>query len=105
MGVPLVQTYIVPKLRGSVQLVLDNALKGIETSNYELEFRTKDNEVRYLLVNATTRRNDDNAIIGVVGVAQDVTEAAKHDRAVAAMANELRQLVVSFMIVCVFFFL
>jgi len=93
MGVPLVQTYIVPKLRGSVQLVLDNALKGIETSNYELEFRTKDNEVRYLLVNATTRRNDDNAIIGVVGVAQDVTEAAKHDRAVAAMANELRQLV------------
>lgn len=30
---------------------------------------------------------------GVVGVAQDVTEAAQHDRAVAAMANELRQLV------------
>ena len=26
-------------------------------------------------------------------VAQDVTEAAKHDRAVAVMANELRQLV------------
>ena len=26
-------------------------------------------------------------------VAQDVTEAAQHDRAVAAMANELRQLV------------
>ena len=26
-------------------------------------------------------------------VAQDVTEAAKHDRAVAAMANELRQLI------------
>jgi len=48
-----------------------------------------------LLVNATTRRNDDNSISGVVGVAQDVTEAAKHDRAVAAMANELRQLVVS----------
>ena len=31
--------------------------------------------------------------MGVVGVAQDVTEAAKHDRAVAAMANELRQLI------------
>ena len=28
-----------------------------------------------------------------MGVAQDVTEAAQHDRAVAAMANELRQLV------------
>ncbi len=44
-------------------------------------------------MNATTRRDADNKIVGVVGVAQDVTEAAKHDREVAAMANELRQLV------------
>ena len=50
-------------------------------------------QVRYLLVNATTRRDPENNIVGVVGVAQDVTEAAKHDRAVAAMARELRQLV------------
>ena len=34
-----------------------------------------------------------NNIIGVVGVAQDVTETAQHDKAVAAMANELRQLI------------
>lgn len=34
-----------------------------------------------------------NNIIGVVGVAQDVTETARHDKAVAAMANELRQLI------------
>jgi len=93
MGNPLVKKFIVPSLRHSVQEVLDNALKGIETSNYQLEFRTKSNEVRYLLVNATTRRNDVNAVIGVVGVAQDVTEATKYDRAVAAMAGELRQLV------------
>jgi hypothetical protein len=43
-------------------------------------------------VNATTRRNDDNAIIGVVGVAQDVTEAAKHDRAVAAVSYFIKSL-------------
>ena len=42
-----------------------------------------------MLVNATTRRDANNSIVGVVGVAQDVTEAFKHDRAVAAMANEL----------------
>ena len=77
---PLVATFIVPNLRHSVQEVLDNALKGIETSNYELEFRTKSNEIRYLLVNATTRRDANNNIVGVVGVAQDVTEAAKHDK-------------------------
>jgi len=90
---PLVETFIVPQLRESVQELFDNALKGRGTSNYELEFRTKSNEIRYLLVNATTRRDVENNIVGVVGVAQDVTEAAKHDRAVAAMANELRQLI------------
>jgi len=90
---PLVSTFIVPSLRQSVQEVLDNALKGYGTSNYELEFRTKSDEIRYLLVNATTRRDAENNIVGVVGVAQDVTEAAQHDRAVAAMARELRQLV------------
>jgi PAS domain S-box-containing protein len=90
---PLVDTFIVPSLRKSVHDVMENALKGIETSNYELEFRTKSNEVRYLLVNATSRRDAENNIVGVVGVAQDVTEAAQHDRAVAAMANELRTLI------------
>ena len=91
MNKPLVSTWIVPNLRKSVQDVMGKALKGTETSNYELEFRTKTNEIRYLLVNATTRRDAESNIVGVVGVAQDVTEAAKHDRAVAAMARELRQ--------------
>ena len=90
---PLVSTFIVPNLRKSVQEILDKALKGDETSNYELEFRTKTNEIRYLLVNATTRRDAESNIVGVVGVAQDVTETTKHDRAVASMARELRQLV------------
>ena len=90
---PLVAAFIVPKLRKSVQEIMDNALRGNETSNYELEFRTKSNEIRYLLVNATTRRDANNQVVGVVGVAQDVTEAAKHDRAVASIARELRQLV------------
>lgn len=63
------------------------------TSNYELELWTKSGSLRYLLVNATTRRDAKSNIVGVVGVAQDVTETVKHDRAVAAMANELRQLV------------
>ena len=90
---PFVETFIVAKLRTSVQDVLDNALKGRGTSNYELEVRTKSSEIRFLLVNATTRRDAENNIVGVVIVAQDVTEAAKHDRAVAAMANELRQLI------------
>lgn len=41
IGQPLVSRFIVSELRESVQLVMDNALQGNETSNYELEFRTK----------------------------------------------------------------
>ena len=66
MNCPLVETFIVPSLRQPVQEVMDNALKGHGTSNYELEFRTKSNEIRYLLVNTTTRRDAENNIVGVV---------------------------------------
>lgn len=89
----LIETFIVPSMRDSVQDVLDNAMDGRGTSNYELEFRTKSNEIRHLLVNATTRRDAENNVVGVVGVAQDVTEAVQRDRAVAGMALELRQLI------------
>ena len=48
---------------------MNNAMSGSETSNYELEFRIKSEEIRYLLVNATTRRDINNNVIGGVGVA------------------------------------
>lgn len=89
----LVDTFIVPSMKDSVQEVLDNALEGRGTSNFELEFRTKSDEIRHLLVNATTRRDAENNVVGVLGVAQDVTEAVQRDRAVAGMALELRQLI------------
>ena len=72
---------------------MDKALKGEETSNFEVEFRNKDNEIRHILLNATSRRDENAKIVGVLGVAQDVTEVTQHDREVAAMANELRQLI------------
>ena len=45
------------------------------------------------MVNASTRRDPENNIVGVLGVAQDVTESSKNEKRVAAMAHELRQLV------------
>jgi len=53
----------------------------------------KSNEIRRLLVNASTRRDPDDDILEVLGVAQDVTESSKNDRAVAAMAHKPHQLV------------
>ncbi len=46
---------------------MDDALRGQETSNYELTFETKSKEIRYLLVNATTRRDAKGNVVGVVG--------------------------------------
>ncbi|GMI54361.1 hypothetical protein ScalyP_jg4934, partial [Parmales sp. scaly parma] len=71
-GLPLVSTFIKKQLQKSVETVMKNALSGLETANYELEFETKSKETRYLLVNATTKRDSEGKIIGVVGVAQDV---------------------------------
>lgn len=76
-----------PSLRQSVNDVMNKALRGVETSNYELEFETKSKEIRYLLVNATTRRDAEYNITGVVGVAQDVTESTKNDRAMTAVSS------------------
>ncbi|GMH53390.1 hypothetical protein TrST_g1281 [Triparma strigata] len=92
-GRSLVSTFIKPNLRDNVQNVLLNALKGDETSNYELEFETKTKDTVYLLVNATSRRDTDGTIVGVVGVAQDVTKAKNNENAITAVARELRQLV------------
>jgi len=53
-----------PELQKSVQYVLDQALHGNETSNYELAFCSALDEIRYLLVNATSRRDAENHIVG-----------------------------------------
>ncbi|GMI30315.1 hypothetical protein TeGR_g15015, partial [Tetraparma gracilis] len=92
-GKPLVTTFIKENLRDMVQSVMRNALEGVETSNYELEFETKDKGTRYLLVNATTRRDPDGKTVGVVGVAQDVTDTKDKEIQITAVAQELRQLV------------
>ncbi len=76
-----------------IKEIMDKALKGEETSNFEVEFKNKGHETRHILLNATSRRDENAKIVGVLGVAQDVTEVTQHDREVAAMANELRQLI------------
>mmetsp|Transcript_22169 Transcript_22169/g.24686 ORF Transcript_22169/g.24686 Transcript_22169/m.24686 type:complete len:1079 (-) Transcript_22169:104-3340(-) len=93
-GTSLVDMYINPNIRNSIRDRLDEAINdGKCKSNYEIDFRTKYNQIRHLLVNITPQRDMNNNIIGVVMIAQDVTEAVKRDRAMAGMALELRQLI------------
>ena len=74
IGKHLVQNFIQPEDRSSVDSVLQKALTGIETSNFDLPLISKIGKRSSVLLNATTRRDANGAIIGVVGVGQDITK-------------------------------
>ena len=67
MGHCLVQEFITEDFRASVQAVFDKALKGLEDSNFAFPLVTKDGRRLEILLNATSRRDVDGHIIGVVG--------------------------------------
>ena len=74
LGQDLVQHFVTEDYRAAVQEVLQFALQGIETSNYEFPLYTKEGARIDVLLNATTRRDMDSNITGVIGVGQDITE-------------------------------
>ncbi|GAX24374.1 phytochrome D [Fistulifera solaris] len=93
IGCPLIASFIPSAFQNSMKEVLDNAIQGIGTTNFGIEFRTKSNELRQYILNVTTRRDPGNNIVGAVIIAQDITESVQRDRAVAGMAFELRQII------------
>ena len=74
LGHDLVETFITADFKASVREVLDKALCGEETSNYEFPLFTKGGERIHLLLNATTRRDAAGHVVGVVGIGQDITQ-------------------------------
>ena len=93
MGQDLVEQYITEEFRKSVKEVLENALMGVQADNYQLPLFTKDGKRVELLLNAATRCDASGAIVGVVGVGQDITEIAKSQAEMSRIANELSMLV------------
>jgi len=90
-GRSLVDSFVVPDLRDSFRAIFNDAREGRGTFNFELRLLAKSSdEVRHLLFTATTRRDVNGNIVGVVGRAQDVTE---RDKAIAGIALELKQLI------------
>ena len=73
MGHSLVQEFITNDYQASVQSVLDQALAGDETENFEFPLITKAGAHIEVLLNATTRRDEQGNVIGVVGIGQDIT--------------------------------
>ena len=93
LGKKLVQTYITKDYRKSVKKVLDDALLGKETANYEFPLFSKDGERVMVLLNSSTRRDSNGKIIGVLGVGQDISEMDKLRTVSESIAKELRQFI------------
>ena len=70
---PFVDDFITEDFRSSVQEVLDKALQGEETANFQLPLMTKGGARVEILLNATSRKDAEGRIIGVVGIGQDIT--------------------------------
>jgi PAS domain S-box-containing protein len=80
MGKNLVQDFISTEYSAAVQSVLDMALAGKETANFEFPLITKGGARIEVLLNATTRRDEQGNIIGVVGIGQDITARLAQER-------------------------
>ena len=73
MGQSLVRKFITKDYQASVQTVLNEALHGKETANFVFPLMTKSDVRLDVLLNATTRRDEQGNIIGVVVIGQDIT--------------------------------
>ncbi|MBL4690234.1 MAG: PAS domain S-box protein [Rhodospirillales bacterium] len=80
LGRDLVADFITDDYKASVKEVLDKALKGDETSNYEFPLNTKLGDRVYVLLNSTTCRDAHGTITGVIGIGQDVTGLLQKSR-------------------------
>jgi len=73
MGRKLVESFITLDYKVQVATVLQRAIQGEETANFEFPLITKGGKRFDVLLNATTRRDADGHVTGVVGVGQDIT--------------------------------
>ncbi|MCH9013658.1 MAG: PAS domain S-box protein [Proteobacteria bacterium] len=83
----LVEALIPEPYQASVRAVLDNALQGKDTANYEFPLYTKAGKRVDLLLNATARRDTEGNIVGVVGIGQDITELKRAEAQVIQAAK------------------
>ncbi|ETV79399.1 hypothetical protein, variant [Aphanomyces astaci] len=81
MGLHLVDTFIAPAYRGPVGEVLNQALHGVETANFEFPLDTKHGARQLeILLNATSRYDEVGNIVGVVGIGQDITDRVAQEQ-------------------------
>ncbi len=90
----LVGDFVSDAYKASLKEVLNKALKGENTANFEFSLCSRDGQQVMILFNAITRRDALGNIVGVFGFGQDVTERKKIEQMksdfVALASHELR---------------
>lgn len=74
IGKKLVDKFIADDYTEAVATVLAKALKGDESSNFEVPLVTKTGRKVKILLNATARFDQHGEIVGMVGIGQDLTD-------------------------------
>ena len=92
LGRNLVEEFISYEYKGSVKEVLDKALKGEETANFEFPLYAKDGQRAMILLNATTRRDASGNAVGVLGVGQDITDRERAESLIREQNERLKEL-------------
>ena len=95
MGKKFIEEFITSDYRHSVKEVMDKALKGKETANYEFPLFNRKGKRIMILLNASTRKKLNGSVIGVLVVGQDITELIDHkdklEQKVVDRTNELNE--------------
>ena len=73
--------------REPVGTVLYKCLKGENTANYQQQLKTKSGDTRILMINATCR-SAGRERVGVIGIAQDITDLVNLQEKALQMRNE-----------------
>ena len=87
MGRNLVKDFITDDYKERVQDVFTKALEGRETANFEFPLVTKAGVSVRVLLNATTRRDDQGKATGVVGIGQDITARIAQEQEYARLID------------------
>ena len=94
LGQLLVDEFITDEYKSPVRAVLQAAATGgDQVSSYEFPLFTKTGERLELLLNATTRRDADGKIKGVLGVGQDITAKVHAEKEQTSIATEMLNLI------------
>jgi PAS domain S-box-containing protein len=82
--------FLAPEDQMSIKQVMDSALRGDETSNFEFQMYTANGGRIHLLMNATTWRDDNGILLGAIAICQDITERKRVEVEKARIAQELQ---------------